>query len=241
LELILIDSTNKSQPLKILIIDDHPLFVDGIKHILAQLRDFVDFQVSFNFADALRLLDCYADFDLVLLDMGLPDIQGKEAIVSVRSSFPLLPLVILSANEDKDLVRMAITNGVQGYIPKSTQSEVMISALNLIISGGIYIPKLVFENTRTNTPYKSGLPQEKVIATPKADNDLGELLTERQQDILVCLSEGLSNKGIARKLKIADGTVRVHMSTIYRLLDVNNRTQAVVKASKMNALNREQG
>ncbi len=222
----MIDITNDTSPLHVLLVDDHPLFVDGFKHMLAQLRSHVSVQVALNFAGALKALDEGGAFDIVLLDMGLPDIDGYAAIQAIRENYPLQPLVVLSANEEKQLINQALAAGVQGYIPKSTRSEVMISALNLVLAGGIYIPTIAL--SIGDSPARIGIKKKR-----RGDDDIGELLTPRQITILDNLANGLSNKEIARVLNIADGTVRVHMSTIYRVLGVDNRTQAVVKASKL--------
>jgi len=224
----LIDLTNETTPLSILLIDDHPLFVDGFKHMLVQLRQHVTVDVALDFATALQRLEDSVDYDIALLDMGLPDTDGYSAIQTIRQRYPLQPLVVLSANEEKNLINQAISSGVQGYIPKSTSSEVMISALNLVLSGGIYIPKIALSAMEAPRPLAIT-----PIASQHEPSDIDELLTQRQITILANLADGLSNKEIARKLNIADGTVRVHMSTIYRVLGVENRTQAVVKASKM--------
>lgn len=235
--------TNIQDVFKILLIDDHPLFVDGLKHILSGLRDNVDITVAFDFTSAAKILTSNNDYDLCLLDMGLPDTLGEEAIKTIRLNYPLLPLVILSGNEDKDLINLALAHGVQGYIPKSTTSEVMISALNLIVSGGIYIPKNALTMTAQSEPLESideievEEQAEDIITQTEHFPPGDDLLTLRQQEILTCLNQGLSNKGIARKLNISEGTVRVHMSTIYRLLCVENRTQAIVKAAQLGLVN----
>lgn len=227
--------------LKILLIDDHPLFTDGLKHLLAILRKHVIVDIAIDFAAAIASLQKNRDYDLVLLDLGLPDISGEDAITSLRSEFPLIPLVVLTASEDRRLFSHAFDKGAQGYIPKSTSSEVLISALNLVLSGGMYIPKLalatqplvsVKKNTST-MPTKTSDRLATEPPKPSIKREYKELFTQRQLKILVHISNGLSNKEIARELDIAEGTVRVHMSTAYRLLNVNNRTQAVIKARKL--------
>ncbi|MBV1919049.1 MAG: response regulator transcription factor [Pseudomonadales bacterium] len=229
----MIDITYETAPLHILLVDDHPLFVDGFKHMLAQLRPHVSVQVALNFSSALQILDSEAVFDIVLLDMGLPDVDGYAAIQTIRGHYPLQPLVVLSANEEKQLINLALAEGVQGYIPKSTRSEVMIGALNLVLAGGIYIPKIALSMGEQRGQSINAIPAPIRIKQPQRSDGIRELLTPRQITILENLANGLSNKEIARELNIADGTVRVHMSTIYRILGVDNRTQAVVKASKL--------
>lgn len=224
----MIDLINETTILNILLIDDHPFFVDGLKHVLTRLRQDVEVEVALDFNTAIERLEESADYDIVLLDMGLPDIDGYSAIQTIRQSFPLQPLVILSANEEKDLINHAISSGVQGYIPKSTSSEIMISALNLVLSGGIYIPKVAL--SAMERPYVKSVEAN---VLQQNFNGIDELLTQRQITILSNLANGLSNKEIARKLNIASGTVRVHMSAIYRVLGVGNRTQAVIKVAKL--------
>jgi len=229
--------TRAAIPLNILLIDDHPLFVDALSHMLSTLREHVTIEVAVDFTSALKTLEENASYDLVLLDLGLPDIEGFPAIEIIRERYPQLTVTVVSANEDPDLIKKAIFAGVQGYIPKSTRSKVIISAINLVLSGGVYIPKIALTPIDINQPPKDRHPTSSTgsssTRTRFNNSDIEDLLTDRQITILSNLVEGLSNKQIARKLDIADGTVRVHMSTIYRVLGVENRTQAVVKAGKL--------
>ena len=233
----MIDSTTDIAPLNILLIDNHPLFVDGVKALLSQLRKHINVDVAYDFSNALSQLKNPPNYDLVILDFELPDTNNDSAIEYLLQSFSSISLVILSANENQSTILNAIKLGVLGYIPKSTRGQITLSALNLILAGGTYIPKTAlsleqsFEGSHSKTI--NNLEPSRSVRSNITNNEVNELLTKRQITILSCLSEGLSNKHIARQLNIADGTVRVHMSTIYRVLGVENRTQAVVKANKL--------
>ena len=223
----------KENQLKMLIVDDHQLFVDGLRCILEQ--EFL--HVVIAHADTAILADTAlkeegSDFDLVLFDIHLPTLQSIQSIVSLKCQHPSTKFVLLSDVEDKDLIVQTITAGLDGYVPKSIGKALFVSAIGLVLSGGVYIPKTAITEQNESTSRT-----EQVAASRQKESHVKpanvSVLTERQRDIIKLLEEGLSNKEIARKLDISDGTVRIHVSTIYRVLNVNNRTQAVVKSREL--------
>ncbi len=195
----------------ILLIDDHSLFREGLKYALLKLSDDVKIFEAGNCTDAF----VYArknDFDIILLDIKLPDMSGIKALKKFRSITPVTPIVILTASEESYIIKQALDNGAVGYIHKSLTTNVMIKALKLVLGGGRYIPKHILKK----------LPPDKIYNISD--------LTKRQMQILKLLKQGQSNKEIAEQLKIADNTVRVHISGIFQVLGVSNRTEAALVA-----------
>ncbi|MDP1613531.1 MAG: response regulator transcription factor [Sulfuritalea sp.] len=210
----------------ILIVDDHPLIRDGIATMLARARP--GSQLS-RASDLNTAIDAIADSppDIVLLDLGLPDVTGFDALIEIRRRFPKLPLVVLSAREDRDTVLESLRHGATGFIPKNMNSEQIWSALSIVISGGVYLPASVGGTVP--------LPTRKAHhAEPPG---VGEILdriglTERQRAVLACLVRGMLNKEIAHEFGLAEPTVKAHVSAIYRAMNVGSRTQAVLWLSR---------
>ena len=207
--------------MKILIADDHALFRDGLRYLLGQLGEPVEVLEARDGAEALELAGAHPDLELVLLDLGMPGIDGLAGLRLLRARCPAVPVVILSGSEEPADVRQALDAGALGFIPKSSTSQVMLSALRLVLSGGMYLPPSYAER-----PHGMRVP----LAASSVDS-LG--LTPRQLDVLRLLGQGHSNKGIARVLRLAEGTVKLHISAILRALGVDNRTSAVVAAARL--------
>ncbi len=207
--------------MKILVADDHALFREGLRYVLAQLGDEVEMLEAKDCAEALALIGNRSDLDLVLLDLAMPGMDGLAGLRALRARHPSVPVVILAASEEPTDVRQALDGGAMGFIPKSSTSKVMLSALRLVLSGGVYLPPAFLERFQTGRA---------PIAAPSLEA-LG--LTPRQHDVLRMLGRGQSNKEIARVLGLAEGTVKLHISAILRGLGVDNRTRAVIVAARL--------
>lgn len=208
--------------MKILLVDDHPLFIEGIRTVLQRLNDDVVIQAAGSCEEAIELTADDDDVDLLLLDLNLPGVSGLDGLLQLRPQLPATPIVLLSASEDRNKVLRAIELGAKGYIPKSSSPDIIITALQLVLSGGVYLPMAVLDTVNSSQ-----------LKTCNAD---GQTLTPRQVEVLSLVAEGLSNKAIANRLSMAENTVRVHISAILRFLDVTNRTEAGVAASRMGLL-----
>lgn len=232
----------------VLIADDHRLVIEGVKLKMAELAEAVSFTVAMTaqeLADTLARDD--AAFDLALLDLSIPGANGLSHIEHARSEHPTLPIVVLSGNEDGDLMRRLLDLGVLGFIPKAYSPDVMLSAVRLVLSGGIYIPPMMLNQiSGASIPYSTAVngaatataAESPSTATSLPDNidGLRRILTERQVDVLRLLSQGKPNKLIARDLGISEGTVKIHLAAIYRALNVRNRTEAVVASRRLEGL-----
>lgn len=212
--------------MKILIGDDHLLFREGLCRLLTQLDDQATFIEAGTFDDVLALARDGQDFDLVLLDLQMPGFPGFSGVQEICEAQAGTPVVIVSASEAQADVRAALDAGASGYIPKSSSVKIMLSALNLIFSGGIYVPPAAILG---DGPGVGGHGAVSAGGGGAAAGNAGApSLTQRQRDVLRCLREGKSNKQIAYELGLSEGTVKIHVTAVMRSLGVRNRTQAVI-------------
>jgi DNA-binding NarL/FixJ family response regulator len=210
---------------KFLVVDHHFLIREALCAVLKQLRSSATVLEAVDGRETMRLISEHGDIGLVLLELDLPDRDGFSLLVELRQRHPTMPVVVLSARQDRDSVIRALDLGALGFIPKSGQREVMVSALGLVLAGGIYIPPEIL-------PHPS--PKPTCIlpdARPLRPVELG--LTDRQVEVLRLMMKGQSNKAISRELNIALPTVKNHVSAIFRTMKVNNRTEAVIAARAM--------
>jgi DNA-binding NarL/FixJ family response regulator len=205
-----------------LIVDDHPIITDALGAALLSLHVFdgVDKESSLA-AAALRLKDA-GSYDLVMLDLHLTDANGLEAMQSLRESFPGVPVIIFSADDSSATITTAFEHGVQGYIPKSAPMTVVVNAIRIVLSGGNYIPPQAIRM----------LGFEARTVPANADSETPQLpsLSPRQREVMHYVLQGLPNKVIGKRLGMADGTVKTHLNTIYRVFAVNSRAQLILKA-----------
>jgi DNA-binding NarL/FixJ family response regulator len=205
--------------LKILICDDHAIFREGLKSVLADLEADLVEATSSDEAQALLAED--ASVDVVLLDLTMPGDDGWTALRKLRSNHPAIPVVIVSASEESADAQRALDGGASGYIPKSSPSPVFRSALQLVLDGSIYIPPMLLGKIRAN----AAAPARGRKRSRGGD---GPHLTARQREVLQMMSRGLTNPEIGGALGISEGTVKTHISAILEALDVSNRTEAVL-------------
>jgi len=209
--------------MKILLIDDHALFRDGILLVLEGLSDDIETFEAGSYESATIILNQQHDFDLILLDLDLPGISFLEALKAIREQLPDSPIVVLSATENHLMVEQAFHHGARGYVPKSSSAKIMLSALQLVISGGTYVPPEVFREKINNTGKKL-----------ENDFNVDKKLTPRQCEVLIHLAKGKSNREIGNTLDLTESTIRAHVAAILKAFDVNNRTQAVQYATQKN-------
>jgi two-component system, NarL family, nitrate/nitrite response regulator NarL len=201
--------------MKLLVIDDHPVFRDGMAALLRQAADETVVLQAPECSTALDIIDVNPDLDAVFVDLMMPGMTGDIAVREFGKRRPELPVIVLSSSENPSDVRRALNAGALGYIPKSANPQTLLSALRLVLSGNIYVPPLLAQvteatNTSTATLSPATLSQ----------------LTDRQLDVLKELHAGQSNKEISARLNIAEKTVKAHVAAIFKTLNVVNRTQA---------------
>jgi DNA-binding NarL/FixJ family response regulator len=218
--------------MKILLVDDHVLFREGVALLLQSLVAGDPLLQVGTCADALELLAQNTGVELVLMDIHLPGTSGLNGIVLIRERFPLIPVVALSSSDDKQTILSAIDAGAMGFIPKSSSAAVLSSALQLVLSKGIYIPPEVFLRERTPTDsLLRRMANSPGAAAYTTTADLG--LTARQAEVLFLILQGKSAKAICRDLSLSSSTVKIHTSAALRALNVTTRTQAVIAAGRL--------
>jgi len=204
--------------IKLLICDDHAVFREGLKGSLTDMEaEFVDAE---DFDEGLEVLGRDPDVDALLLDLSMPGSDPWSNLARLRSEHPSVPVIVVSGTEDPKTVRSAIDRGASGFIPKSSAPRIYRRAIELVLEGGVYLPPQVLE----------GNPQTPVEreAKPSRRKRNSSRLTGRQAEVAELLSRGLTNSEISSALKIAEGTVKAHISAIFDALDVTNRTEAVL-------------
>ena len=203
--------------MKIVIADDHPLFRSALSEAVRQSLDAPELLTVGSFDELSALLGNQPDLDLLLLDLNMPGARGYSALVHARGVAPALPVIVVSAYEDADVVRAAIEHGAAGFIPKSSSPETMSAAIDAVLEGESWIPEGIEDAPTENHEFTEKLAS----------------LTPQQQRVLVMLTEGLLNKQIAIDLNISEATVKAHITAILRKLDVHTRTQAVIAARSL--------
>ena len=207
---------------RIIIADDHPLVRGALHQAVAGAVDGAEI-IECGDLDAMRQsLAQNSNVDLVLLDLAMPGVRGFSGLLYLRAEYPGVPVVVVSGNTDRSIMRRCIDFGASGFIPKTTDMETMRSAIRSILAGDTWTPADVD------------------LKTP-ADSQTADMvrrlstLTPQQVRVLMMLSEGLLNKQIAYELTVSEATVKAHVSAILQKLGVESRTQAVIAAAKIEA------
>jgi DNA-binding NarL/FixJ family response regulator len=212
--------------LKVLVVDDHPLICEALRQVLKALDADIELLEASNGERALAEAGRSGGLDLILLDLALPDADGFEVLCELRERHPAFPVVVLSATENAEIVMRALDAGAMGFIPKTSSNELLLGALRLVLSGGVYLPAEVLRHA----PFPVLAPRAG-RAADASYRDLG--LTERQAQVLALVVQGKPNKLICRDLDLAEGTVKIHVTAILKALGVSNRTQAVIAVGKL--------
>lgn len=206
--------------LKILLIDDHQLFLEGVRYVLSSLRDGVEVDEATNANRGLQLIDRGTAYSLILVDIELPGLNGFAFLEALRERKSVIPAVVLSSSTDARDMYQAISNGALGYIPKAYSSNQMLDALNQILMGHIYIPEEYQEKVNS------------LIRQGDANQNLDPELSERKLQVLKLLAEGYSNKEIAMVLGVTEAAIKSHIGDLLRLFQVKNRTACIAEAKK---------
>ncbi len=207
---------------RIIIADDHPLVRGALRQAVEGAAPRAEIVECGDLGELSRELDANSDVDLVMLDLSMPGVRGFSGLMYLRAQHPGVPVVVVSANEDRGVMRRCIDFGASGFIPKTTAIDAMRTAIRAILDGGMWTPP------------------DLVLGGP-VDKDTADIvrrlssLTPQQVRVLMMLSEGLLNKQIAYELTVSEATVKAHVSAILQKLGVESRTQAVIAAAKIEA------
>ncbi|MBY6064927.1 response regulator transcription factor [Pseudidiomarina sediminum] len=204
-----------------IIADDHPLFRAALKQALSETLS-TDIAEAASFEQLLEVLQAQPQLELILLDLSMPGNKGLAAITSLRSRFPDVLVVVVSANEQIPVIRQAMAFGASAYIPKSMPLAELQQAIHTVLAGDTWLP----DHLRDVIEAESAAPEEDFA-------ERLELLTPQQYRVLECLADGLLNKQIAYELNVQETTIKQHVSAILRKLEVTNRTQAGILFKQM--------
>lgn len=208
-----------SQPLRILVVDDHALFRRGLVGLLSEMPGIEVVGEAVDGADAVRKVTALAP-DFVLMDVNMPNLSGVLAVEEIRKTRPGLPILMLTISQADDDLIGAIVAGANGYLLKSAEPELLYRTI-LQVAGGhaVLSPEVT---ARVLQVVQRGYEDQK-----------RHLLSEREREVLRCLAQGMTTSMISASLFISENTVKTHVRHILEKLEVNNRTEAVARASQL--------
>lgn len=203
--------------MKLILIDDHPLFLDALHRVLTNEVGDAEIATFDNAADALVQLERDNDVDLLLVDLEMPGMDGYAFLQAIATRRLVVPVVVLAATENVEDIRRALDYGAVGFIPKTLSARETLAAIHTVLNEGEYLPQSV----------------RKALHHAHDTKDRPRRLSPRQIDVLKLISKGYTNKGIADTLAISEPTVKTHVQALMNILGANNRTQCIVEALKL--------
>lgn len=212
--------------MRILVADDHELFLKGLEFVLQDLVPKPELTTAKNYTEIFDIIKTDTQFNLILTDLAMPGAFWLEALKQIHSQLPDTPIIILSAVFEKEIVRQTLEIGAAGFISKTSSNKEIMNAINLVLSGGAYIPPEL----------ESEIPNENRDLLQIEKNSETVLLSPRQQEVIELIAKGFSNKQIAFELGITEGTVKLYVTAILKQLNAYNRTGAVMKARELGVL-----
>jgi len=224
--------------MKVLLIDDHPLILAALQSVIQGLGDNVTVSAADSGRAARETLRTDPSYDLVLLDLHLGDADGFDLLGELRTKYPALPVVVISASDRTSDVIRAIDMGAMGFVPKRASNETLFDALQQVMSGGVYVPPMSMgagnQAQLSSSPHVQQVQRQAAASDFQTVPSLTQLgLTPRQSDVLRLLLKGQPNKLIARELGLSVETIKDHVAAVLRSLGVSSRTQAVIAVSQI--------
>ncbi|NND50272.1 MAG: response regulator transcription factor [Rhizobiales bacterium] len=207
---------------RFVVADDHPLLRGALRQALEDMLDSVEIAEAASFEEVVEAVGQSGEPDLVLLDLNMPGTEGFSGLIFLRAQFPAVPVVIVSASDDRTVIRRSLEFGASGFIPKSVGIEQIRAALQEILNGEVWVPEDIDLNLEMDEDSEPAR-----IAARLAT------LTPQQVRVLMMLNRGLLNKQIAFELDVSEATVKAHVSPILQKLGVDSRTQAVIALSRV--------
>jgi DNA-binding NarL/FixJ family response regulator len=212
-----------------LIVDDHPIVRDALVTSLISLGVFDEIKTANCFSSLVEQLALDARFQLLILDLSLTDTSGSRSIEFIREHYAEVPILIFSAFDSTDIITQCFEYGVHGFVSKNSPMQIVVSAIRVVVAGGMYIPPAAARSMG----FEPSEPTELLLEP----NERKPQFTPKQQEVFEQLLLGLPNKVIARRLSIAEGTVKTHLHGIYQILRVNSRAQAILKSRQLQIIN----
>lgn len=212
--------------MKYLIVDDHALVAGALTLLLEDRDPEADVHTAATADAALELVDREGDADLLILDLSLPGVTGTELMEEIIRRQPMLKILVVSGLADQESIMRVLQLGAAGFVPKSLDTELLSSAIDFVLKGGVYIPsKLLTESQKDGFFTRTAARLKTPEAAPPH-------LTDRQLDVLAQLAKGAPIKRICRELDLSEGTVKTHVAAIYRSFGASNRTEALIAARR---------
>ncbi|HET9025639.1 MAG TPA: response regulator transcription factor [Burkholderiaceae bacterium] len=211
--------------MKILVVDDHSLITDALSVLFLDLDPAAEVLTTRTAEGGMELLEKNPDLDLVVLDLGMPGVSGTSLLEAMVAHSPEMKILVLSGQQDPRNVMRVLQLGAAGFVPKSMASDTLLAAVKFVLSGGVYIPADLLEEVN----------RVAMIGTPERPREVGATrveLTERQEQVLHLLARGAPIKIICRELGLSEGTVKTHVTAIYRAFNASNRTEALLAARR---------
>lgn len=205
--------------MKLLLVDDHPLYIEGLRALFAGCDREIELLSAENAAQALMKIDEQPDIDIILTDLQMPEVNGVAFMSLLNERNILTPIIVISGTEDAQEIRHAIDQGAMGFIPKSSSGPEVLVALDQVLQGEFYLPQHINKQLEELASYQDNYK-----------------LSDRQLEILSLIRSGLSNKQIAHQLKITEHTVKTHVSNVFQTFGVYNRIACVNKATDLGVL-----
>lgn len=222
--------------MKIIIADDHALIREGLSHTLNREDNNIEILYAEDRASVLRQLEAHSDIDILLLDLRMPDANEYDLLTTVCDTYGDTPVIVISGEEQPLIMRKVIDCGASGFIPKSASNNVLLNAIQLVSNGGTYIPP---EMLASKPKHNEGtdINNHNIPSLINETKEAAKKLTQRQSEVLELLSKGMSNKEIAKSFGLSENTVKVHVASILKLFNAENRTEVVVMAHNACILN----
>lgn len=212
--------------MKYLIVDDHALVAGALTLLLEDRDPEADVHTAATADAALELVDREGDADLLILDLSLPGVTGTELMEEIVRRQPMLKTLVVSGLADQESIMRVLQLGAAGFVPKSLDTELLSSAIDFVLKGGVYIPSKLLTESQKDGFFT------RTAARLKAPESAPPHLTDRQLDVLAQLAKGAPIKRICRELDLSEGTVKTHVAAIYRSFGASNRTEALIAARR---------
>lgn len=212
--------------MKYLIVDDHALVAGALTLLLEDRDPEADVHTAATADAALELVDREGDADLLILDLLLPGVTGTELMEEIVRRQPMLKILVVSGLADQESIMRVLQLGAAGFVPKSLDTELLSSAIDFVLKGGVYIPSKLLTESQKDGFFT------RTAARLKAPESAPPHLTDRQLDVLAQLAKGAPIKRICRELDLSEGTVKTHVAAIYRSFGASNRTEALIAARR---------
>ncbi len=211
--------------MRVLVVDDHQLVIDALEKYLIGIDPDVEVIPALKFEETIDNVRESPDFDLIILDLYLPDMTGLEGLTLLHSQCPDIPIVMISGVANRREIMDALERGAAGFIPKGLSSAMIVKALEIVLSGERYIPSILVGGR--------SLIEKELGYSGQVTRDTGSpfgKLTRREREVLALLLNGYSNKEIARNIGVKEITAAFHLRGVFKKLGVSNRTKAAAKA-----------